>query len=413
MGLNVLFAHQNMPGQFGHLAQALAREPGSTVLFATQRKDRILPGVGVLPYAPGRPVADAGHHYLRLMEAAVLNGQAVARVMVALKDKGFEPDVIVGHPGWGETLFAKDIFPRAGLVAYCEFFFRPDNGLVLGTEAAPTLDQSLRTRVENAHLLLALDACDHGWSPTDWQRSRFPAPWQAKIDVVFDGVDTDRVRPDPSARFPLPGGRSLSAADEVITYVSRGLEPQRGFPQFARALPAVLKARPAANVVIAGEDKPYYGAPPGPGDSWRALVEREGVIDPGRVHFVGRLPYAQHLALLQISRAHVYLTTPFVLSWSFFEAMAAGCLVVASRSAPVLEVLRDGVNGVGTAFDDPRRIAEDLIRALALRDPAPLRRAARNTILERYSLAHCLPRQVEILHHAIDAARRASSAASA
>ncbi len=404
--MKVLFAHQNMPGQFGHLAQALAREPGSTVLFATQRKDRELPGVGKLPYDPARAVTPGGHHYLRLMEAAVLNGQAVSRVMVALKDKGFEPDVIVGHPGWGETLFAKDIFPRSGLVAYCEFYFGADNGLVVGADTAPTLDQTLRIRIENAHLLLALDACDRGLSPTHWQRSRFPEPYHRKIDVVFDGVDTDRVRPDPGARFTLPGGRTLTVADEVITYVSRGLEPQRGFPQFARALPAVLKARPTAQVVIAGEDKPYYGARPAPDDSWRALVEREGVIDPGRVHFVDRLPYDRYVALLQVSSAHVYLTTPFVLSWSFFEAMAAGCLVVGSRTPPVLEVLQDGVNGLSTAFDDPRVIADDIVRALEHPGAAALRGAARATIVQRYSLAQCLPEQVEVLRRAAEAARR-------
>ena len=403
--MKVLFAHQNMPGQFGHLAQALAREPGSTVLFATQRKDRELPGVGKLPYEPARAATEGGHHYLRLIEEAVLNGQAVARVMMALKDKGFEPDVIVGHPGWGETLFAKDIFPRSGLVAYCEFFFQADSGLVVGADTAATLDQKLRTRVENAHLLLALDACDRGWSPTAWQQSRFPELYRPKIDVVFDGVDTERLRPGPAARFVLPDGQALTAGDEIITYVSRGLEPQRGFPQFARALPAVLKARPGAQVVIAGEDKPYYGARPAPDDSWRALVEREGVIDPSRVHFVGRIPYDRYVALLQVSSVHVYLTTPFVLSWSFFEAMAAGCLVVGSRSAPVLELLRDGVNGLTTSFDDPRLIAEDIVRALVHPGAADLRRAARATILERYSLAQCLPKQVDILRRAAEAAR--------
>jgi glycosyltransferase involved in cell wall biosynthesis len=339
------------------------------------------------------------------MEEGVLNGQAVARVMIALKDKGFEPDVIVGHPGWGETLFARDIFPRSGLVAYCEFFFEAGNGLVIGRDAEPTLDQTLRTRIENAHLLLALDACDRGWSPTAWQHSRFPAAYQSKIDVVFDGIDTDRVRPDPYARFTLPNGLTLMADDKVITYVSRGLEPQRGFPQFARALPAVLSAHPDAHVVIVGEDKAYYGLPPGPNHTWRSLLEREGLFDPARVHFTNRLPYDRYLALLQISSVHVYLTTPFVLSWSFFEAMSAGCLVLGSRTAPVLEVLEDGANGLETAFDDPATIASDIVRALEHPGSAALRRAARETILERYSVAHCLPKQMDILRQAAEAAR--------
>lgn len=404
--MKVLFAHQNMPGQFGHLAKALAREPGSTVLFATQRKDRELPGVGKLPYEPARPATAGPHHYLRLMEEAVLNGQAVARVMIALKDKGFEPDVIVGHPGWGETLFAKDIFPRSGLVTYCEYFFDAESGVVIGKDAEPALDQKLRTRVENAHLLLALNDCDLGWSPTAWQRSRFPEPYRERIEVTFDGIDTEKLRPDPAATFALPDGRMLTPADEVITYVSRGLEPQRGFPQFARALPAILRARPDAVVVIAGEDKPYYGARPAPGDSWRALVEREGVIDPTRVHFVGRLAYDHYVNLLQISRAHVYLTTPFVLSWSFFEAMSAGCMMVGSRTAPVLELLRDGVNGLVTTFDDPAVIAADVIRALEHPGADAFRRAARETILQGYSLARCLPVQIDMLKRAAERARR-------
>lgn len=399
--MRILFVHQNMPGQFKHLAPALARA-GHEVVFLTKRGDVALPGVRTAVYKPRRISADTTHHYVRLFETCVLHGQEVLRRCQTLIDEGFRPDLVVAHPGWGEALFLKDIFPRAPLVNYCEFFYSAQGADVGFDPREPVgLDTICRVRARNAHLLLSLEACDAGLSPTAWQRSRHPRPYLRKIATVFDGIDTRQIGPNPAARFRLPDGRDLTPEDEVVTFVARNLEPYRGFPSFMRALPQLLARRPAATVVVVGGDEVSYGAPAPNGLSWRETLLAEVDLPPGRVHFLGRLPYARYLTLLQVSKAHVYLTVPFVLSWSFMEAMASGCVVVASKTAPVEEVLVDGDNGFLTDFFDSGRIADDIAAALDHADRDRVRRAARETILGRYDLATCLPRQFDFLSRVV------------
>ena len=396
--MNVLFVHRNMPGQFGHLAADLARR-GNRVVFLT-KADRSPPaGVTRALYPPPRAVGESGHHYLRSFEDAVLHGQAVAKAGLGLQQRGFAPELVVAHPGWGEAMYVKDVFPDARLLSYCEFFYR-SSGADVGFDPEQTVDIDLaaRVRTRTAPLLIALAACDQGVSPTRWQRSVHPPEWQSKIEVVFDGVDAARVHPDPGAVFRLPDGRAFRAEDQVITYVARNLEPYRGFPSFMRALPAILERLPQARVVIVGGDKVSYGRAPGDGRTWRAVMTEEAAPDPERVHFVPRLPYADYVRLLQVSSAHVYLTVPFVLSWSAVEALAAGCLVVGSRTPPVEEVLRDGDNGFLVDFFAPAEIADRVVEAVRQRDRlAPMRRRARESVLGQYDLATCLPRQIQLL----------------
>ena len=398
--MNILFVHQNMPGQFRHLAPHLARDPGNRVVFIT-RQDRIeLPGVQRVTYQPLRAASPSTHHYLRPFENGVLHGQAVLRAGLSLAAAGFEPDVIVGHPGWGELLFLKDKFPRAKLLDYCEFFYRGQGADVgFDPEDPADLDALCQVRIKNAHLLLTLAACDRGLTPTEWQRSVHPAAFQDKISVIFDGIDTAAVRPDPKARFTLPDGRVLTAADEVVTYVARNLEPYRGFRPFMRALPELLRRRPAAQVLVAGGDEVSYGVPAPGGRTWReAMLQDVEGIDPARVHFLGKVPYARYLALLQVSSVHLYLTVPFVLSWSCLEAMAAGCILVASGTPPVAEVIEDGRNGCLVDFFSPAAIAARAAEVLADRARLqPIRDAARRTVLDRYALDVCLPRQAQLV----------------
>lgn len=395
--MDYLFIHQNMPGQYKHLAPALAADPANRVVFLTKRQNIELPGVKRINYPEPRPGAPETHHYLRLAEQAVLHGQAVARRCLDLKRSGFAPSLVVAHPGWGEALFVKDIWPATPLLTYAEFYYQGTGADVGFDPADPAgLDQICRARARNAHLLLSLEAADAAVSPTAWQRSRHPAALRPKIETIFDGIDTEVVRPDPAARFPLPDGRILTAADEVVTYVARNLEPYRGFPSFMRALPLILAARPNAQAVIVGGDGVSYGKPPPGGGTWREAIKKETPLGPlaARVHFTGKIPYARYLALLQISRAHVYLTYPFVLSWSCLEAMAAGCLVIASDTAPVTEVLTDDINGLIVPFFDPQAIARRTIEALTGRHDGPrLRASARATIFDGFALTDCLARQ--------------------
>ncbi|WP_443749217.1 glycosyltransferase family 4 protein [Asticcacaulis solisilvae] len=395
--MKILMLHQNMPGQFKYLAPALARA-GNEVVFITKQKTVEIPGVRKIIYEPHRQVRAGTHHYMRLFENSILHGQQVARMCQQLAAERFFPDVVVAHPGWGESLFIKDVFPRSPLINYCEFYYQ-GSGADIGfdPEKPVGLDDLCRARARNAHLLLSLEACDRGWSPTEWQKSRHPGELQHKISTVFDGIDIKTVKPDPEARFALPDGRELTAKDEVITYVARNLEPYRGFPTFMRALPRLLKERPKAQVVIVGGDSVSYGASPTEGGNWREVMLKEVTLPEGRVHFMGQVPYAKYVSLLQISSAHVYLTYPFVLSWSFMEAMAAGCLIVASDTAPVREVLKHGENGYFTDFFDPDKVVDSVVMALKDKHSGRLREAARASVVGKYDLASCLPRQLGMI----------------
>jgi glycosyltransferase involved in cell wall biosynthesis len=397
--LNILFVHQNMPGQFKHLAPQLAADKRNRVAFITKRENIELPGVKKVTYALPRTAKDTTHQYVRLFENSVIHGQQVVRSCHSLIKEGFRPDVIVAHPGWGESLFVKDVFPNTPLLNFCEFYYHGRGSDVgFDPEEPAGIDDICRARARNAHLLLSLESCDAGLSPTQWQKTRHPLPFQDKISVIFDGIDTGYVKPDPSASFTLPDGRVLSRSDEVVTYVARNLEPYRGFPSFIRALPRLLEMRPNAQVLIVGGDEVSYGRMPAGGKTWRETMLEEVKLDGSRVHFLGKLAYARYLAVLQISSAHIYLTRPFVLSWSCVEAMAAGCLVIGSATPPVEEVIEDGVNGILTDFHSPEEIARKTADALAAGASLdPLRQRARERVLERYALDRCLPAQLALI----------------
>lgn len=401
--MKILFVHQNFPGQYLHLARHLAAQPGNEVVFITQRTGVSLPGVKTIVYKPQRHVTKDLHHYLRSTEAGVLNAQAVVRKARDLKQAGFVPDVMVGHNGWGEIWYLKDVFPKTPLLGYFEFFYRISGADVGFDSAEPKrFDTVPRVRTKNLGNLLGLDASDLGQCPTLWQKSTYPKVYQSKLQVIHEGVDTDLVHPDATASLSLPGnGRVFSAGDEVVTYVARNLEPYRGFPSFMRSLPKILSARPKSQVLIVGGDDVSYGAPPTKGETYRQqLLEELGdSLDASRVHFLGKVPYPTFLKVLQVSRVHVYLTYPFVLSWSMLEAMAAGCLVVGSRTAPVKEVIRDGENGLLVDFFKPDEIAERVVNVLAEpKNFADLRSQARQTVVEGYDLKSiCLPGQLRLI----------------
>ncbi len=401
--MNILFVHQNFPGQYRHLAGHLAAVPGNRVVFITQRVNAALPGVRTLVYKPLRKATEHLHHYLRDTETGVLNAQAVARVGLDLRNSGFIPDVMVGHNGWGEIWYLKDVFPQAPLLGYFEFFYRL-SGTDVGFDPSEkqSVDTAPRIRTKNLGNLLGLQAADCGQCPTGWQKSTYPPLYRSKLRVVHEGIDSDLAIPDAQARLRVPGSDlELSAGDEVLTYAARNLEPYRGFPSFMRSLPAILAARPRVQVLIVGGDEVSYGARLPEGQSYRQqmLNELGDSFDQRRVHFVGKLPYPDFLKVLQISRVHVYLTYPFVLSWSMLEAMAAGCLVVASRTAPVEEVIRDGENGLLVDFFSPAEIAAQVIAGLA--EPAhfaQLRVRARQQIVDTYDLKRiCLPAQLQLI----------------
>ena len=384
--MKLLFVHQNFPGQYRHLAAHYAAHGHEVVGLGEkgnvlrQQQPR---GVQLLGYdLPSMATPDP---FNASVLKAIHRGKRVAAGLLQLRRQGFRPDVIFAHLGWGEALFLKDIFPKARVLLYCEFFYRASGGdMGFDPEFPVSAEKVLRLRVMNAPLLMALDASDWGHAPTRWQQKQFPEAYASRMSVIHDGIDTDVVCPH--------GTRE----DELITYVARNLEPYRGFHTFMRAIPEIQKRRPNARIAIVGGDEVSYSPRLPEGQTYRArlLREIEGKADLSRIHFMGRLPYAEYLQLLQRSSVHVYLTYPFVLSWSLLEAMAAGCLVVGSRTPPVEEAIRDGENGLLTDFFSAEEIAARVDQALAM-DSRLMRERARMTVLERYDLKRvCLPAQL-------------------
>lgn len=398
-GRRALFIHQSFPGQFKHIAAHWAADPANQVVSISQKHSRGLPGVRNLQYDPAREPTPGVHHYVAGAEAGVLNGQAVLRLLLKLRDEGFVPDVVIGHAGWGETLYVKDIFPRTPLVNYFEFFYHAtgaDTGF--DPEYPNEIDDLMRIRTKNVINLLALDGCDAGISPTEWQRSLHPREYHAKISVIHEGVDTALVAPAPAARLALPDGTVLTREDEVVTYVARNLEPYRGFHIFMRAAQEICRRRPRTRIVVIGGDGVSYGRKLPKGQTYRQKLLTEVDIDPARVHFLGQVPYETYLAALQTSSVHVYLTVPFVLSWSLLEAMAAGALIVASDTPPVREVLRHGQTGLLVDFFSPDRIADAVDQAIDQAGAlAPLRQAAREYVRERYNHRTSLAQYEELV----------------
>jgi glycosyltransferase involved in cell wall biosynthesis len=402
--MKVLFVHQNFPGQYLHLARHLGSRPEHQVVFITQRQDVELPGVRKIVYKPRRTTTPQVHHYLRESEAAVLNAQEVARIALDLRKAGFIPDIMLGHNGWGEIWYLKDIFPAAPLIGYFEFFYRISGADVGFDPADPvTPDTAPRLRTKNLGNLLALDTADLGQCATEWQKSGYPRRYHSILNVIHEGIDTAAVKPDAGARLLLADVKvEIKAGDEVVTYVARNLEPYRGFPSFMRSLPKILASRRKARILIVGGDEVSYGQRLPTGQTYRAQMLKElgDSLDLSRVHFLRKLPYAGFVKVLQVSRVHVYLTYPFVLSWSMLEAMSAGCLIVGSRTPPVEEVIHHGGNGLLVDFFSPQQIADRVIEALEDRHAfASLRQNARNTIIDRYDWSSiCLPAHLRLLN---------------
>jgi len=386
-----LFIHQNFPGQYRHLVRQLADRPDSTVYFLTQPNDNEMPGVRKIVYPKDERGPVHCHPYAVDVDRAIHTGATVAERCRALRDEGVRPDIIIGHSGWGETLFVKEVFPDVPLLANFEFYYRAQ-GVDVGfdPEFASVFNNPSRLHARNATNLLAFESADWGHSATQWQRSLYPGYVQEQITVIHEGVDTDAARPNTEALFRPPGARrALTREDEVVTYVARNLEPYRGFHILMRALPRLLRRRRRLQVLIIGGDGVSYGSPPPPGSSFRQVLldELGDTLDLRRVHFLGQVDYGTYLNVLQLSSVHAYLTYPFVLSWSFLEAMASGCLVVGSATAPVLEVLRDGVNGLAVDFFSPQALADRIEQVLDHPDRMQaLRDKARRTIVQGFDL---------------------------
>ena len=388
MPAGVLFVHNNFPAQFADLAATLvARGVPCAAIGGAAAPG--LPGVKLGRYGLSRGSTSGIFPLAVRAEADLLRGASALRMAQQMKQTGFDPAVIVGHPGWGETVFLREAWPQAKFVAYAEFFYR-GRGLDVDFDESfrkTAEDAVLRAEAKNAVMAFALTQADAIVAPTEFQAGILPDVFRPLVRVIHEGVDTDAIRPGPPEPFELAEGQMIWPGATVITYVNNNMEPLRGLHIFARALPRLMAEVPEAQVLMFGQDNPRpYGGQAEAGRTWREVVFEGLEIDPARLHVMGRTSHATMLAGLRLSTAHVYYTYPFVLSWSLVEAMASGCYVIASDTPPLHDAIEDGVNGRLLPFFDVDALSQAMIDAC--RDPeasAPLRAAARETAVAKFS----------------------------
>ena len=396
--MKFLFLHRNFPAQFKHLALALAKDKKNEVVFVTNNTEtKSFGGIKKYSYKLKRKVPNNCHRYLRFYEESIIHGQSAAEVLISLKQQGFKPDVIFGH-SWGSSLFVKEVFPDVPYVAHIEWYYNPENSDVDFGGKVLDIDERASLKTKNSHILQDLVSCDWGVSPTQWQKSQVPEIFRDKIKVFHEGIDVDFCKPDENVEFKVPNtDLTLTRKDEIVTYATRGMEEYRGFPEFMKAASELLKQRPNLHILVGGEDRVCYGKHL-KDDTFKQKMLRELEFDESRLHFVGPLPYNQYVKLLQVSSAHIYLTYPFVLSWSFLEAMAAGCPIVASDTAPVREVMQDKYSGLLVDFYDIDGIVKNVNELIDHKEKYQLlRENARDMVVKNYDLKMLLPRQIEFL----------------
>ncbi len=399
--MRILFAHQGFPSQFKYLAPAAARI-GHEVIFMSAPTMAKLPGVQQVSYALTTPI-NPSDLLLNDMADAVRYGRAAREEAIKLRDKGFSPDVIVVHPGWGEGLFLRDVFPKARLVCFLEFFFRPEGNFFDFEGAEPDLETRAQLHIRNFPLLLALNQAAWNMSPTRWQKHLFPDVYQRKTTVVHEGINLKKFARRSGVELLAPDGTCLRESMEIVTFVARHLEPIRGFASFMRSVELILKRRPNAHIAIAGRVDGGYGTPPPDGQTHKEVVLGELDLDLTRIHFFGCVPQSTVVTLLQLSTVHFFITYPFLISWSVLEAMACGCVVLASDTGPAREIIEHGHNGFLIDFFDYAQFAEVACEVLA--SPSAFAKygyAARATMVARFDAVKNVNQQLRLLNAVVD-----------
>ncbi len=399
--MHVLFVHKNFPAQFGHIASYLVQRHGFRCSFVSELPPATLGGIRRIQYKARSGATASTHYCSRTFENAMWHSHAVYETMKAHPE--VRPDLIVGHSGFGSTVFLADLYDRP-IINYFEYYYHArDSDMDFRPEFPTTEIDVLRARARNAMILLDLQTCAAGYSPTAWQRSLFPAEYQPKIRTIFDGIDREfwYRRANVPRRI---GDRIIPADTRIVTYVSRGFESMRGFDIFMRVAKRICDARGDVVFVVVGSDRICYG-----GDlkhignkTFREHVLEQDHYDPDRFLFTGQIPAEQLVGILTLSDLHIYLTVPFVLSWSLMDALACGCTVLASDTAPVREVIQHEQNGLLAGFYDVDGLAREALRVLS--DPAGYRalgETGTRLIDEKYSLAKKLPEMLALYEEVV------------
>lgn len=396
--MKILFMHNNFPGQYRRIAGFLSKKPNMKMFVATLESNSQKYSINDVRYKPHREATKKIHPALMTTEQAVIMGQAAYKTLLEAKAKGLNPDIILSHSGWGANMFLKDIFPDAKLLTYYEWYYHSigSDGDFLKKNAYDP-NGKMRIRMKNTPILQDLAAMDWGQSPTLFQHSKLPEVFRKRVSVLHDGVDTQFFQPEENVSVQI-GDKTLTSDDEVITYVARGMESYRGFPQFMEAVSKLQKLRPNLHAVVLGNDRVAYGSTRRDGRSYKEWALDEFEFDMDRLHMPGLQPLTTFKQLMQLTSAHVYLTVPFVLSWSLMEAMSTGALIVGSDTEPVREVVTDGENGILVDFFDVDALVAKLCHILDNKaDYHPLKEKARETILAQYDTKDLLPKYWKLI----------------
>lgn len=398
--MHLLFVHQNFPAQFGHIADFLVKRQGFRCTFASQKSPGQVGGVERVQYHVKGGATNHNHYCSRTFENAIWHSHALYEALAVRPD--VKPDVVVAHSGFLSTVFLRELYD-CPIVNYFEYFYRPKGSDMDFRPDFPSPPiNRLRARARNAALLLDLENCDAGYSPTQWQRARLPKIFHDKIRALFDGIDTEMWK--PRANVPRRvAGRDVPDGMKVVTYVSRGMESMRGFDIFMKAARLLCQRRKDVLFVVVGQDRVCYG---GDKEVTGKMTFKEWVLskddyDLSRFVFTGLMPTNALSDLFSISDLHMYLTVPFVLSWSLMDALACGCTVLASDTAPVREMIENGKNGLLADFFDVEGWADKASRVLdAPQEYRHLGAAGAELIREKYSLEVCLPQMLKLYEDA-------------
>lgn len=404
--MNIVCLHQSFPGQFKNLLLTLSQNPQCNLIFLTENGPKQPTGIQVINYTIEKAKSLTDEAATSVLTAGGRRGLAVAEALYRLKAEGCRPDLVLAHPSWGEQLYVRDVLGDVPIVSWAEFYSTHQSPIINFDPNFP-IGYKMRALGSSQNLFMAAGLMDANAAiaATGWQKSQFPSQFAAKIHVIHEGVDTAYFAPDSTgqATIELADGQRLSAEQEVITYAARGLEPLRGLHIMLQTAEIVCDRRPKARFLILGDPFQTYAPPPLGYSSWLQFLKPKVKLDPARVFFLGTLPYRTYRQVLQLSGAHIYLTYPFVLSWSMLEAMATGCAVIGSATEPVTEVIKDGWNGLLADFFSPAQIADQVDLILDQKvDVSKLRTNARATIVETLAIPQCVAKQVELFNSLLD-----------
>lgn len=394
MKKQVVFMHQTYPAQFGPISQFLLKEYDVEISFFSEHINKpIYPGIKHFAYKPViTNHEDSPYFFSRHFEqeAASMHG-----VYNALKASKINPDVLIGHAAFGNLGLLHVDYATIPRIGFFELFYDPHGRHSENRSQYPAPKPNrIRIPLRNATQLVELEYCTKGYSPTQFQKSTYPEAYQQKLSVLFDGIDVGFYKPgEVSSNSELK--RTWPKGAKLVTYVSRGLEAMRGFDIFMEVAHRVSQKSKDVHFVIAGNPKTHYGSEMiGINDpTFKEYVLKKQPYDLNRFHFLDWISESALVDLFCLSNCHFYWTVPFTLSWSLFQAMATGCLIVGSDSAPVRDAIVNGINGLLVSPYDQVMLTDSILATLSSsKKHIDLRKNARSCIVENFSFETCLPK---------------------